>query len=65
MLYVNGSVTNEKSEAGLIIVSPKGRMYGHTLKFMLEASDNRVEYKALLVGMEVCNEYFKAFFDSN
>ena len=68
MLYVDGSMTNKGSGAGLIVVSPKGHKYDHALKFLFKASNNDVEYKAVLVGMELCHalgvECLRAFSDS-
>ena len=54
MLYVDGSATSGGSGAGLIIVSPTGRVHEHALKFLFKASNNEAEYEALLAGMDLC-----------
>jgi len=51
---VDGSSTKDGSGAGLIIETPQGERQEHTLKFMFKASNNEVEYKALIAGVELC-----------
>jgi len=56
------------SGAGLIVVSPTGRVYEQALKFLFKASNNEAEYEALLGGMDLCYtlgaEHLCAFSDS-
>ena len=65
MLYVDESVTNTRSEAKLIVISLEVHSYKHALKFTFKTSNNKAEYKTLLVGMEICNTlgdgYLKGF----
>jgi len=65
---MDGSTTSEGSGAGLIIISPKGHVHEHALKFLFKASNNEAEYEALLVGMDLCYalgvEHLCAFSDS-
>ena len=67
-LCVDGSATSGGSGAGLIVVSPTGRVYEQALKFLFKASNNEAEYEALLGGMDLCYtlgaEHLCAFFDS-
>jgi len=53
-LYVDSSSTKDGSAVGLIIESPSGTWYKHALKFMFKASNNQVEYEALIVGIKLC-----------
>jgi len=54
VLYVDGSATSERSGVGLIVVLPEGHVHEHVLKFLFKASNNEVEYEALLAGMDLC-----------
>jgi len=47
------SSTKDRSGAGLIIKSPQRERYEYALKFMFKASNNKVEYEALVVGVEL------------
>ena len=51
---VDGSATSGGSGAGLIVVSPTGRVYEQALKFLFRASNNEAEYEALLAEMDLC-----------
>ena len=68
MLYVDGFATSGGSGAGLIVVSPMGRVYEQALKFLFKASNNKAEYEALLAGMDLClalgAKHLRAFSDS-
>jgi len=68
MPYIDWLVINVGSGAGLIMMSPNGHLHEHALKFMFKTSNNNAEYKALMVGMEICNalgvRYLKAFCNS-
>ena len=56
------------SGAGLIVVSPTGRVYEQALKFLFKASNNEADYEALLAGMDygytLGAEHLCAFSDS-
>lgn len=47
-LYVDGSVTKEKSGAGIILVNPDGFKYKYALEFNFSTSNNAAEYEALI-----------------
>jgi len=68
MLYVDGSATSGGSGAEGIVVSPTGRVHEQALKFLFKASNNEVEYEALIAGMDLCctlgAEHLCAFSDS-
>jgi len=53
-LYADGSSTKDESGAGLIIESPDGERYEHTLKFPFKASNNEAAYEAFIAGVELC-----------
>jgi len=68
MLYVDGFVTSGGSGAGLIVVSPTGRVHEQALKFLFKASNNEAEHETLLAGMDLCctlgAEHLRTFSDS-
>ena len=47
-LYVDGSSNEGGSGAGLILVSPEGHRMHCALRFGFKASNNEVEYEALI-----------------
>ncbi|KAF7121526.1 hypothetical protein RHSIM_Rhsim13G0133200 [Rhododendron simsii] len=53
VLQVDGSTTSEESGAGLILTSAKGQRLSYALRFEFKATNNEVEYKALVVGLEL------------
>ena len=67
-LYVDGSSTKHGSRAGLIIESPGDERYEYALTFKFKASNNEVEYEALIAGIELCytaaTDLVWAFLDS-
>jgi len=67
-LYVDGSTTSGGSGAGVIVVSPIGRVHKQALKFLFKASNNEAEYEALLARIDLCctlgAEHLCAFSDS-
>ena len=50
-VYVNGAANQRGSGVGLIIISPKKIIIEKFLRLDFSATNNEVEYKALLVGM--------------
>ena len=44
------------SRAGIILVSPEGHRVHCTLRFGFKASNNEVEYSALIVGLNLAKE---------
>nr|XP_011457439.1 PREDICTED: uncharacterized protein LOC105349449 [Fragaria vesca subsp. vesca] len=55
-LYVDGSVTKDKSRAGIILVSPDGFKYKYALEFKFSTSNNAAEYKALIGRLQLAQE---------
>ncbi|KAL0437672.1 UNVERIFIED_CONTAM: hypothetical protein Sradi_0475100 [Sesamum radiatum] len=56
LLHVDGSSTIQGSGAGIVITSPQGENLEFTIKFGFKASNNEVEYKALVIGMKMTHE---------
>ncbi|KAF7134269.1 hypothetical protein RHSIM_Rhsim08G0137700 [Rhododendron simsii] len=49
-------IHNRKANgAGLILTSPKGQRLNYALRFEFKATNNEVEYEALVVGLELAN----------
>ena len=55
-LYIDGSSNEGGSGAGLIQVSPKGHRMHCSLRFRFKASNNEVEYEALIAGFNLAKE---------
>ncbi|XP_004292102.1 PREDICTED: uncharacterized protein LOC101304540 [Fragaria vesca subsp. vesca] len=55
-LYVDGSVTKDKSGAGIILVSPDEFKYKYALEFKFSTSNNAAEYEALIRGLQLAQE---------
>ena len=68
MLYVDGSATSGGSGAGLVVVSPERQVHEHALKFLFKTLNNKAEYEASPVGMDLCYavgvEHLCTFFGS-
>ncbi|XP_074342796.1 uncharacterized protein LOC141680479 [Apium graveolens] len=52
-LYVDGSMTFERSGAGLILSSPNGVTIQQAIAFAFKATNNQAEYEALLSGLRL------------
>ncbi|XP_074351247.1 uncharacterized protein LOC141690350 [Apium graveolens] len=52
-LYVDGSSTAERSVAGLILISPEGFTIQQAITFAFKATNNQVEYEALIAGLKL------------
>ncbi|XP_074356507.1 uncharacterized protein LOC141696237 [Apium graveolens] len=52
-LYVDGSSTAERSGAGLILISPEGFTIQQAITFAFKATNNHVEYEALVAGLKL------------
>nr|GEV26980.1 reverse transcriptase domain-containing protein [Tanacetum cinerariifolium] len=48
MLFTDGSSCIDGSEAGLIIINPKGMEFTYALRFRFDATNNEAEYEALI-----------------
>ena len=51
---MDDSSTKDGSGADLIIENPNEEWHEHALKFIFKASNNEVEYKALIAGVKLC-----------
>ncbi|XP_004292234.1 PREDICTED: uncharacterized protein LOC101309906 [Fragaria vesca subsp. vesca] len=67
-LYVDGSVTRNKSGAGIILKTPDGFKHEYALEFQFKASNNAAEYEALIGGLQLARgirvERVEVFSDS-
>nr|GEW88680.1 reverse transcriptase domain-containing protein [Tanacetum cinerariifolium] len=52
-LFKDGSSCVDGSGAGLILTSPEGVEFTYALRFQFTASNNEVEYEALVAGMRI------------
>lgn len=68
ILHVDGASNSQGSGAGLILASPEGVVTEYALHFLFPATNNQVEYEALLSGMKLARELrvkrLRAFTDS-
>ena len=55
-LYVDGSSNKEGLGASYILVSSEGHRMHYTLRFEFKASNNEVEYEALIAGLNLAKE---------
>ena len=55
-LYMDGVSNDIGSGAGMMLISPKGHKIHCALHFRLRASNNEVEYEALIVGLGLAKE---------
>nr|GEU44483.1 reverse transcriptase domain-containing protein [Tanacetum cinerariifolium] len=55
-LFTDGSSCLEGSGAGLILTSPEGEEFTYVLRFKFDASNNEVEYKALVAGLRIAEQ---------
>ena len=53
---MDGSSNERRSKAGLILVSPEGHRMHCALRFGFKASNNEVEYEALIAGLNLAKE---------
>ena len=52
---MDGSSTNERSGAGLILCGPGGFNIQQAITFLFTATNNQAEYEALLAGLWLVN----------
>ncbi|GKA49108.1 reverse transcriptase domain-containing protein [Tanacetum coccineum] len=55
-LYTDGASNSEGSRAGLMLIDPEGKEYTYALRFEFETTNNKVEYEALLAGLQIAQE---------
>jgi len=56
VLFVDGSSNQQGSGAGVILEGPYGLLIEQTLRFAFKASNNQVEYEALIARMLLAKE---------
>ena len=55
-LYVDGASNDMGSSAGMMLISPKGHKIHCVIHFGFKASNNEVEYEALIEGLRLVRE---------
>ncbi|KAL0378312.1 UNVERIFIED_CONTAM: hypothetical protein Sradi_3136700 [Sesamum radiatum] len=56
LLHVDSSSTAQGSGAGIVLTTPQGDDMEFALKFEFKASNNKVEYKALVLGIRMAQD---------
>ena len=54
-LSIDGAANSQGSSAGLILTSPNRIDVEYALKFIFQASNNKVEYEAVIVGLNLAH----------
>ena len=57
VLFVDGSSNLKGSGAGIVLESPYGIMVEQSFRFGFKASNNQVEYEALITGLQLAKEW--------
>ncbi|CAL8135225.1 unnamed protein product [Prunus armeniaca] len=52
-MYFDGSSTETKSGAGVVIESPQGQRWQFAFQLDFKCTNNQVEYEALIIGLEI------------
>ncbi|XP_022859989.1 uncharacterized protein LOC111380608 [Olea europaea var. sylvestris] len=55
-LFIDGSVGDVGSSAGVVLISPKGHKLNLLVRFGFKATNNVAEYEALLTGLRLAKE---------
>jgi ribonuclease HI len=53
MLFFDGSTRNKKAGAGMVLIDPSGEQIKYMVLLDFEATNNMVEYEALIFGLTV------------
>nr|GEV42486.1 reverse transcriptase domain-containing protein [Tanacetum cinerariifolium] len=56
ILFTDGSSCINSSKVGLIITNPKGMEFTYALRFIFKATNNEVEYEALIAGLRISGQ---------
>ncbi|GJS33524.1 reverse transcriptase domain-containing protein [Tanacetum coccineum] len=56
VLFTDGSSCVDGSRAGLIITNPEGMKFTYALRFRFDATNNEVEYEALIAGLRIARQ---------
>ena len=51
--FVDGSSTDERAGAGIVLISPEDHKIHCALKFGFKASNNKAEYETLIAGLRL------------
>jgi ribonuclease HI len=69
IMYFDGALNLEGAGAGILLISPQGEQLKYVLQIHYKASNNRVEYEALIHGLRIAVSLgikrLLAFGDSN
>lgn len=52
-LYIDGSSMRDYTGAGIILISPNRQYFCPMLRFKFPATNNEVEYKAIVAGLDM------------
>ncbi|GJV74493.1 reverse transcriptase domain-containing protein [Tanacetum coccineum] len=55
-LYTDGASSSAGSDVGLMLIDLEGKKYTYALRFEFKTTNNKAEYKALLVGLRIAQE---------
>ncbi|PRQ31678.1 putative ribonuclease H-like domain-containing protein [Rosa chinensis] len=56
LLYFDGSSTSDSAGAGIVIESPTGQKHQYAFKLDFNCTNNKAEYEALIIRLEVLEE---------
>nr|GEW87909.1 integrase, catalytic region, zinc finger, CCHC-type, peptidase aspartic, catalytic [Tanacetum cinerariifolium] len=56
ILFTDGSSCTDGSGAGQILTNPKGAEFTYALRFSFDATNNKVEYEALILGLKITEQ---------
>ncbi|CAL2238301.1 unnamed protein product [Prunus armeniaca] len=55
-MYFDGSSTETRSGAGVVIESPQGQRWQYAFQLDFKCTNNQAEYEALIIGLEILKE---------
>jgi ribonuclease HI len=67
-LFFDGSACREGQGVGVILISPRGVVFGQSVRLEYFCSNNQVKYEAILLGLQILSSmgvrHVEAFGDS-
>ena len=57
MVQIDGSTTKKVEGAGVVLISPKGEILKYVVRLQFSATNNEVEYEALLIGLSLAKAF--------